>query len=414
MITRTRNATVNPYVSCSSIQVTSVMFYVAYGLYSIGAFLELTTFYEVLGVSREDFVSALQAFALALLIIKFFTQRASFLGWCCAVAVVLLGFASWRMGDEGWFFWLVLFIVCSDGVRIRTLAGITLGIVITLTLFTVLSCCLGLIDNRSFARVDRLRYSWGFKHPNNFGAYLLVMCVCYSVLRFGRNPFPDVVLVTIVFFFNLAVLDSRSSAALALVQIALLLIFHLTQNDKIRRIMSVLFIVGIAIVIAVSLFFMIYYDSANPIHKLLNDLMSLRLSLAHGYYSLQPLTIFGSDFIGFPPLYWENGEPAIFIVDNAFCHLVLRSGVVSMVVFVCGLFLLLRKLTKDGRWDELLFGIVLMTIYGFGETLGIRVECNFFLIAIGTDLIFNTKRTLLFSKESRSVPATVKYVRRPG
>lgn len=371
-----------------SIRVSSVMYYVAFGLYSTGAFLELTTFYELFGSSRELIISLFQAFALALLVVKFCTQKASVLGWFCAAAAVLLGYLSWRQGNEGWFFWLVLFISCSDGISLRALAGLTLGIVLALTALTVACCSFGLIENRMFARVDSVRYAWGFKHPNYFGAYLLLICTCVSALRFGKSPWPDILLIIFVIILNVSILDSRSSALLAMAQIVMLLIFYNVRRDKSRRRWSIIFVLGMMFVIAASVYFMINYDDTNVIHKNLNDILSLRLSLSHGYYSMQPLTLFGDDFIGFPPIYWENGQPATFIVDNAFCHLILRSGVLSMAAFVCGLFGLLFKKIKNRQWDAVLFGIVLMTLYGVGETLGIRVECNFFLIAIGTELIF--------------------------
>ena len=37
-----------------------------------------------------------------------------------------------------------------------------------------------------------------------------------------------------------------------------------------------------------------------------------------------------------------------------------------------------------------MFGIVLMSVYGLTETLGVRIECNYFLFAIGADLLFSS------------------------
>ena len=142
------------------VTLSAAIYYLAFGLYSIGAFFELTSFVTLFGVERSDFVSALQMFALALLFFKFLTQRASILGWICVLAAVAIGYLSWRQGNEGYFFWLVLFIVCSDGIEIRVLASITLAIVSVLTIFTVLCCNIGIIENRAFARADFIRYAY--------------------------------------------------------------------------------------------------------------------------------------------------------------------------------------------------------------------------------------------------------------
>ena len=376
------------YGRADKISIAQLLFYGAFGLYSICTFLELTTFNSILGLQLESLVSALQMVALALLVVKFFTQKTTLVRWCAIMAVLAAGFVSWRQGNEGWFFWLVVFIVCSEGISIRMLATITLGIVVCLTACTVLCCASGLIENRLFTRTNSVRYGWGFWHPNYFASYLVLICISFSTLRFNKNPFPDILLIVFALITNLLFLDSRSNIIVAIAQVLMLLIFFNTKRAQSRRIWSALFLVGLSMVIAGSLYFMFSYSDANPVYRKLNEMLSLRLSLSNGYFQMQPLSAFGNDYSGFQPIYWENGEPAEFLVDNAFCHLILRAGVVPMALFLLGLYALLIKMIKTSRWDYLLFGIVLMTLAGSAETLGIRVTFNYFLISIGTELLF--------------------------
>lgn len=381
-------------IHLAEMPVAVIGYYIAFALYSIGALIQLTTFTSVLGISREAFVSGLDAVVVILLIVKFITQRTSFIGWCAAVAIILIGFESWRHGNEGWFFWLALFVVCSDGIRLKPLAAITLCIVAALTAATLLCCSLGMIQNRLFTRAGVVRPAYGFKHPNYFGSCLLLICACVSTLRFGRNPIPDIILIVFTMILNITYVDSRSSAFLSLFQIIFLLCFYCVRSVRKRRVLSIVFLVGVGAVIFISLYLMANYDSSNVVHRGLNSLLSGRFNLAHSYYSMQPLTLFGDDFSGFAPIYWELGEPATFLVDNAFCHLVLRYGVVSAALFFAGYFGTLIHIIHNGEWDALLFGLVLMTIYGLGETLGIRIECNFFLVAMGPQLLFQNSSLL--------------------
>ena len=370
------------------VSAAHLLFYGAFGLYLVCTFLELTTFNSVLGIPLESFVSALQMIALLLLVVKFFTQRTTLVCWCVILAAIVAGFVCWRQGNEGWFFWLAVFVVCSEGINIRTLAAITLGAVVSLTVCTVLCCAVGLIENRLFARTNSVRYGWGFWHPNYFASYLVLICISFSTLRFGKNPIPDILLIVSTLIINLIFLDSRSNTIMAIAQVLMLVIFFKTKRTQSRRIWSALFLAGLSIIIAGSLYFMLNYSDANPSHNYLNEMLSLRLSLSHGYYQMQPLSAFGNDYSGFQPIYWENGEPAEFLVDNAFCHLILRAGVVPTILFLLSLYALMIKMIKTSRWDYLLFGIVLMTLAGFAETLGIRVAFNYFLISIGTELLF--------------------------
>lgn len=140
--------------------------------------------------------------------------------------------------------------------------------------------------------------------------------------------------------------------------------------------------------IGCSYFFIVAYNFSNSLHALLSSILNGRLELAHSYYETQPLTLFGSDFSRYLPIYWENGKPYTSVVDNAFCHLLLRYGTVPTVLFLMGLFDLLAKLIRERRFGVLHFCTTLMMIYGVSETLGIRVECDFFPAGMGSELLF--------------------------
>lgn len=158
------------------------------------------------------------------------------------------------------------------------------------------------------------------------------------------------------------------------------------------------FLVAVFIVIIVSAYLMIAYDPSNPIQFELNKLLSGRPRLANGYFEMQPITLFGSDFSGLPPIYWENGVPSAFVVDNAWCHLLLRFGLIPAFCFLFGYIAILIKAVRQGWWNSIFFGLVLMSIYGLCETLGIHFECNYFLFAVGAELLY----TNVFMSEKSS------------
>lgn len=171
-----------------------------------------------------------------------------------------------------------------------------------------------------------------------------------------------------------------------------------TQTDRLRKKVLTYFLVAVFIVIIVSAYLMIAYDPSNPIQFELNKLLSGRLRLANGYFEMQPITLFGSDFSGLPPIYWENGVPSAFVVDNAWCHLLLRFGLIPAFCFLFGYIAILIKAVRQGWWNSIFFGLVLMSIYGLCETLGIHFECNYFLFAVGAELLY----TNVFMSEKSS------------
>lgn len=381
--------------SLLGMKLDEALYYFAFAIYYIQTAIERTTFTEFLFMPVEVFTSFTQMVILLLLFSKFVMQRASFRCWVFSAFVVLVGFTSWRQSGEGWLFWAALFIVCASGVRLRPLAKIAFALSIATLVVTTLFAGCGVIENKIYVRMGVTRYALGFTHPNTLGLYLLNMCVAFSVLHFGKNPLPDIMLLAVAVTFNLTFADSRTTAVLSLVQAALLLVFYFAKEEGSRRFLRYAFIVAVFASVAVSAYFMVAYNPANPIHLALNYVLSGRLRLASAYYEMQPFTLLGSDFTAFSPIYWENGKPYTFVVDNAWCHLVLRYGLIPTFLFLSGYLVLLFKVVRRRKWDALLFGLVLMSVYGLSETLGIRIECNFFLYAVGADLLYAG----VFSKE---------------
>lgn len=363
-------------------------YYLAFAFYFINSALGRSAFAPIGFLD-----SLLKLLAVAFLFLKFVSQKLSLRGWAAALILGAVGLFSWRQAAEGWLFWCALFILCAKDVDINQLAKLTFYLTIVMLVVVCASATFGLIENIAYVRGAETRYCLGFSHPNSLGLYLLLMCFSFSVMRFGKNPIPDIILILASDGLNLAVANSRTCVLLSFVQISLLVVFYWVHNETARKVLRVCFVVAVLAVISASMYFMVSYDSSNGLHGALNSAISGRLRLAHEYYSMQPLTAFGCSFEQFDPIYWEQGLPGSeakpFVVDNAWCHLILRYGIVPALLFLVGFLGVFFKTITEKRWDALLFALVLMTIYGFCETAGIRIECNFLLCSIGTELLYS-------------------------
>ena len=375
-----------------NMRVDEALYYVAFAIYFVKCALARTCFAEFFFISVDVFDSFAQLTALLLLFMKFVMQRAPFRCWVLSAFVVLVGFVSWRQSGEAWLFWVALFVVCANGTRLLPLAKITFALSLATLVVTVMSAQLGIIENWVFRRGTVLRYALGFDHPNAFGCYVLSACVAFSAMRFGKNPAPDLVLIGIAFVLSLTVANSRATALLMIFQAVVLAVFYFVRNDFMRSHFRRCFVGVVLLAIGASFYFMVAYTPLNAFHATLNSMLSGRLYLAHGYYGMQPLTLMGTTFEGFAPIYWSSrtGEAA-FVLDNAWCHLVLRFGIIPAALLLLGYLALFFKSIEQREWDALLFGLLIMAVYGFSETVGIRVECNFFLYAIGADLLYSSR-----------------------
>lgn len=387
--------------SLGNMEVTLFSYYLAFGLYVLSCFFNGTTFESILGVTVGVLSDALRAGVLALLVFKFFSQRTSFHCWVLATIVVAIGFISWRASDQGFLFWLALFIVSAEQVDLKVLAAISLVVTSVLMALTLLFAGAGFIENRVSVRGGVTRYAMGFLHPNNFGAQLLLICSAVSVLRFGKDPTPVIPLFIMAALLNNYLANSRTSAALCVFLGVLLVIFNVVKSPAARQRLSMALFGLVLLVVLLSLYMMFCFDPTNGFQVAVDDALSGRFKWAHAYYQLQPLTLFGSNFKQLAPIYWSNGVPSTFVVDNAYAHLVLRFGIVPSILFFVGYSILFVHLIRQRRCDCVLFGLALMAIFGFAEVAGIQVECNYFLVAIGSDLLFACKEGLFNGRIGR-------------
>ena len=375
----------------SKMTVSEALYYAAFSLFCLNYSVEVTNFEEFLFVPVATLATIIHATVLILLFMKFVSQRAPFTGWVIAAAIVLVGFVSWRQSGEGWLFWLALFVVCSEGVRLQPLAKIAFVITSVMFIVTVSFSYAGIIQDRIISRAGGVqRHSLGFGHPNNIGKQLLIICTAFSVQRFGKNPTPDILLIVVTDIFNAEFADSRTAIVLSFVQVIFLFIFYRVKKEKTKHKVLVCCVIALVLMVCASYYTMVNYDSSSGLYQALNSATSSRLYLQHGYYSMQGLTLFGSTFEGFPAITWNptTGAPITFLVDNAWCHLLLRYGIVPTFVFLSSLALLLRRILVSNRWDALSFGLILTLFYGVMETAGIQFECNYFLFVLGAELLY--------------------------
>lgn len=183
---------------------------------------------------------------------------------------------------------------------------------------------------------------------------------------------------------------------MSLIASALFFVFLFVDNADARKIIRIASFSIAGLLIFLSIFFMVIYNPSNPVLTQLNTLISGRIELSHYYLNLKPLTLFGSSFNDAVPLGMDSGAqtPVTFLVDNSYCRLLIRFGIIPTIVFFVGVAVLAIYLCRSKRWDGLVFGLVIALLYGLSEPVAMRPDWNVFLIALGTEVIFSGKDVL--------------------
>ena len=335
-------------------------------------------------VSIEAFV---QMACVLLLCAAGLTQKAKPLQWALAFAVVAVAFVDWRLSGEGWFFWIVLFVVCGKGVSVRKAAGVTLASAGIVLAVCAISSLTGMVSDTFGVREtsSAVRMSLGFVHPNAFGALLVSVCVGVGILTFDEHPWLSVSLAALFAIGVFCIAHSRTSALCLGMLVVLLLIQIFCYKLNFDKALSYCYLGLFILIVIASVVLMVCYDQNNAFMAWLNDILTGRLRLAHLFYVEQAPGLFGHSYAD-GAMVLVGSEKYSFIVDNMYDHLMLRSGIVAWALFVIAIILFYVKAIKEGVSGFVLLGITLFMVYGFSETLGCRVECNFLIICLSSVL----------------------------
>ena len=280
---------------------------------------------------------------------------------------------------EVFYCWLILLAVppisfkdISKTVLVFNYA--VLAIILTLT-------AAGVCPNIVFERLGWLdRYSFGFKDPNLFSAYILQICMALVYLRwkdFGTkdNLFLFAVFCLVTFFAN-----SRTSAILVVLLIVLVNLTKFLLKNKLK----INFVLANSMLVLCPLLSFIMaklYCLGVPFALSLDGFMSYRLRNVCFCMTEYPVTLFGNLF-----RIWCDMQ----IMANLYGILFIRYGVIVFLLFITGFALLIRK-TYFKKNLPLLILLIVTLVQAVSEQYFLMPYMNFAALAFA-GLLNNKKQ----------------------
>lgn len=384
-------------------QFANSLYYVAFSLYISVSLLLNTATRTFFDLDIVTFSRVAYLIIITLLVLKLVLRPLSPVGTATLVASLFFGYFSWQYSNIDAFFWLILLIGSSKDVDFRRLVRLALAITALGFVLVILESQLGFVDNRNYGAAEFSRYAHGFSHPNTFGYYALAICLfAYSAILdtpSKRRLVPTIASfagIVVLQIMNLSDVRSRTSLTMSIIASGLFVAFLLIDDTKTRQALKVLLFSLAGVGALVSLVAMFSYHPDSPMLTAIDHVLSGRISYANYYLNLKPLTLFGSSFNDAVPLGMDSGAqtPVTFLVDNSYCRLLIRFGIIPTIVFFVGVAVLAIHLCRSKRWDGLVFGLVIALLYGLSEPVTMRPDWNVFLIALGTEVIFSGKDVL--------------------
>ena len=362
--------------------IGKVLYCTAFALYVFQAFISRTEIIDILLVDSDECKFYIMMAAFNLLILKaVLYQRVGILRTIAGTALIVLGFVTWITSGSNLFLWMAAFVACGKNIKIRSLAWVSICVHLPGFVIVVWMSMSGFIENYVLERGEFLRFSMGFSNPNSFALMLFDICLAICVIRFGKRPGWEIGVIALSAYLSYRISISRTFTAALILMAALYLIFWFARSRAIRRVIASVLMAAAAVIIIFSMYSMANYSLHDAWMVSFDEMMSSRISMAHDIFTEYPLTYWGRNYSEAEAIY-DGTRYLKFIVDNSYCSVILRYGIVAAAVLFSGIAAVYANALWKVNWGVCLLGISIFIIIGFSETMMIRVEDNYFLIAI--------------------------------
>lgn len=394
------------YHNSSNLKVSSLSYYLAFLCYTLWNALTETSFVDVLPESTYSYLKIIfQSLTVIFILVKILSQKYDFKRFLTLSLFGLIAIISFSITGFSIITWSFFFVMAGDDISIRRLCSIALVVFMIITIIVVILSSTGFIPNKVFVRGGVVRDSYGFNHPNTFGQALLEISLAISVLRYKKFGAPEFLLIIFFAFITWFLVDSRTSSMMIIMTALLFFVFSRPRKYyRSQYLVYILLAVLVLLLIALSYYFMLFYSPSNPLHVLLNRVLSGRPFLSHGWFTWYPPSLFGTHFASnIAGVYTTSGYTSSSImVDNAYSYLTIQFGYFLTLFFIISIVVVLlqpiisykskRKLDESIsfslRPEQL--ALVVCLIVGVSEAYILNFSFNYYLLLI-FQLVFSLK-----------------------
>lgn len=287
-----------------------------------------------------------------------------------------------------------LFIAAAKNIDFNKIVKITLLVQIICISIIIMLALTGVIENRVMIRSGEteVRYALGFEHPNTFASQILQMVVCWIWIRWDRLCVKDYVGIIILAVIVKLVCDSKTNLLLiGLILICILaakLAAKIVDENKIIKYSKICAKLVIIIGPILSLIMAVIYKKGNTLHFILNKVFSGRLMLLQKFYNEYGFSLLGQKINRVSTFMARETGQQVAVLDNAYGNLAIRYGIIILLLFVIGYYILVKSSLLD---KQILINIIVFIyfIFGISETQIFKLPHNVSLILLSTVIYCN-------------------------
>ena len=388
-------------MKCNS-KKSSVLFYVAFGLYYLSIFITYTLVPYSHEIKQIMAMMTIVCLGLNFIRYSYYTINLKERG-TIPIILFIAGITVLSAIYHDYFIIVLLMFFINlrrYKIDVMMLFRISIYLLSIATLLVILLCLVGVLENRVTFRAKGdfgARYAWGFYHSNVLPIVLLYWWIYYYILkkRITVVNFGVALLTNSVVY---VLCNSRNSFFSLLLLLLLLLGYESIKRYKRRyRVQKAIAYIGkygFIIFALLSFVLLVLYKRNNPVGLLMNTILSNRLSMGAIYF-------FRFQHPKFIQLMTSEYFKVISLtLDNGYFYSVARYGFVYLL-FLCGLLtfcgkeferlnnyyamiacviLAVSNSIDNGFFSFQFYPFILLAMYGFNQNIHRRNNNVFFTL----------------------------------
>ena len=309
-------------------------------------------------------------------ILTLITIKANIKKWILCIVSVSIALFSFIKTDDSLMLQLALIIIASLSLNFKRIIKKDLWLKAIILIFILFAYSNNLVETMYFVRDGKIRYSFGFNHPNTFGFFIMSAFFEYVYLKGESISKLKFIILTCIVLYFLTLASSRSSQ-ITIIIFAIMFIFEilLSKRNKEKTRKGILNTKSIAIIFILLTIASIYITEQYRL----------------GSYFAQRMDHFFSGRIYLQMLFLENYDINIIgnsvhyfsTLDNVYIRMLINFGILSWIFFG---FIYCKGISKGNKLkDKTIINIIfVLLIYGLMEWYIIRPALNIFLIYFST------------------------------
>lgn len=328
---------------------------------------------------------------------------------CLAVAIFVgLNAQNYEFVD------LIVFVYCARNIELHSIAKcFAFGVALPCAV-VVVSSQLGIIVDYIWLFESRLRHGLGFTYCTTLAHFYLSFVMAWCVIRYGRAGKAEAVALVLVDFWIFIMTDTRNPFLLTLLLVVLswcigkgLIRMGAGARKAVAAYLYIVFPCAILILAIV-------YNPADPILRVLNDVLSNRLIYSHNAletYSLSPfgqVPDIGIGYVGADGeiVDWWNHDANH--LDSSFLRMLVYYGPV-LLILVCALFFSLG-LRESKRGNDLVCLLLFVNaVRGFIDPQLFQLQYDFLLLMLvppASSASLHAQRSIVGNEDERELNYT--------